>query len=257
MWYGIRLFCHIVLSISRWFNKIFLTSESVTSAKSLPKVWDIEQIRISLGDEVCENFLAVHAFLGCDTVSRIFGFGKGAGLKKFINDEQFKYYLSVFSNDNCSQDEIAAAGENVISMLYGERGTTANLNDLRYAVFCKKISVNTKAVLPENLPPTTDAAKYHSLRAYHQIQALKGRNLLVEEWGWIRRGKFLLPKLMSQSPAPANLMKLIKCNCKTGCAANSQCSCRKNNIKCTPMCGTCKGVSCVNHQESEEGDDIL
>ena len=38
------------------------------------------------------------------------------------------------------------------------------------------------------------------------------------------------------------------------CGPKSRCSCRKNNIKCTPMCGTCKGVSCTNHQECVEGE---
>ena len=198
--------------------------------------------------------MSVHAFLGCDTVSRIFGLGKGTGLKTFLKDADFRQHISLFSNEHCTQDEVSNSGELLMIMLYGGKGV-ASLNELRHSTFHKKLSNNTKAILPEQLPPTSDAARFHSLRAYHQVQAWKGIKLPVDDWGFIRRGKYLLPKLMSKPPAPANLMKLIKCNCQTGCGPKSRCSCRKNNIKCTPMCGTCKGVSCTNHQECVEGDD--
>ena len=47
-----------------------------------------------------------------------------------------------------------------------------------------------------------------------------GVNLPPEEWGWIIKKNYLLPKLMNRSPAPATLMKLVRCNCKTGCENN-------------------------------------
>ena len=68
-------------------------------------------------------------------------------------------------------------------------------------------------------------------------------------WGWLKKDNILLPKLMTFPPAPLNLLKIIKCNCKTECAATSHCSYRKNDIKCTSICGNCKGVSRLNHQE--------
>ena len=89
--------------------KIYLTSDSVTSGRSAPKVWDIHDIIVNLGDDVCRNILIIHSFFGCDTVSRIYGFGKGTGLKKFINNEQFRSSLSSFSNEGVSQCDIASA----------------------------------------------------------------------------------------------------------------------------------------------------
>ena len=226
-------------------KKIYLTADSSTT---FSKIWDVIQIKEYLGNEVCHNILSVHAFLGCDTVSRIFGFGKGTGLKTFMNNPDFRQHMSLFSNEQCSQDEVSNSGEKLMIILYGGKGVSS-LDELRHATFQKKLSSNTKAILPEHLPPTSDAARFHSLRAYHQIQSWKGYKLPVEDWGFVTKGKYLLPKLMSKPPAPANLMKLIKCNCKTGCGPKSRCSCRQNNIKCTPMCGDCKGVSCTNHQE--------
>ena len=102
-------------------------------------------------------------------------------MKKFLNNEQFKTSLFPFSNDGCSQTEIAEAGERVLLLLYGG-DVNSNLNDLRYSTFCRKTLVNTKAVQPETLPPTSDAAYFHSLRVYHQVQSWKGNNLPAEEW---------------------------------------------------------------------------
>ena len=162
--------------------KICLTSELVTATRSVPKVWDIDVVKSTLGPNVSHNILAIHAFFGCDTVSRIYGFGKGTGLKKFISNEQFRSYLSLFSNKNMSQGDIASAGEKAIAMLYGGN-SSETLDKLRYTVFCTKLSVNTKFVSPELLPPTTDAATFHSYRAYHQVQTWMGVNLPPEEWG--------------------------------------------------------------------------
>ena len=234
---------------------LFLTSESTSSSKSPPKCWNIPQIKRSLGDEVCESILQIHAILGCDTTSRIHGIGKGASLKRFQKDEHFREYLIKFSNSSASQEEVAEAGECALLMLYGER-SEANLNNIRYDAFCKKISTSSKAVLPENLPPTSDAARFHSFRVFHQVQRWKGVLLPALDWGWIMKGNFLLSKLMSQALAPIELLKLIKCNCKSGCAPNSNCSCQKNNLKCTPMCGSCKAVSCCNHQEIDDTDTV-
>ena len=49
-------------------KKIFMTAESISASRSQPKVWDVYEIRFSLGDVVCNKILAIHAFFGCDTV---------------------------------------------------------------------------------------------------------------------------------------------------------------------------------------------
>ena len=231
------------------YQKIFLTWEAKTSCKTPPKIWDIFETKYSLGIAVCENILPVHALLGCDTTSRIHGIGKGTTLRKFEKDANFREKLSIFSKSNCSINEIAENGESIVSMLYGSSDTD-DLGSMRYAIFCKKLATNTKVIVPEVLPPTSDALKWHSLRVYHQVQAWKGIALNTEEWGWICKGKFLLPKLMSQPAGPAELLKVIRCNCKTDCAT-SRCSCYKHNLKCSAMCGVCKGVSCLNHQDRD------
>lgn len=44
------------------------------------KIWDIKKTKAALGRDICLRILFVHAFLGCDTTSRVHGIGKGAAL---------------------------------------------------------------------------------------------------------------------------------------------------------------------------------
>ena len=99
-------------------------------------------------------------------------------------------------NGNCTQEQISNSGELLMIMLYGGKKVTS-LNELRASTFHKKLSSNTKAILPEHLPPTSDASRFHSLRTYHQVQAWKGIKLPADDWGFIRRGRYLLSNFMS------------------------------------------------------------
>ena len=46
-----------------------------------PRLWDIKAVKKQLGPEVCSHILFLHAVLGCDTTSRLYGIGKGTSLK--------------------------------------------------------------------------------------------------------------------------------------------------------------------------------
>ena len=54
-------------------------------ANARRRVWAMKRVKTKLGEDVCANIFFIHALLGCDTNSRIFGNGKGAALKKFPN----------------------------------------------------------------------------------------------------------------------------------------------------------------------------
>ena len=189
--------------------------------------------------------------MGCDTTSRIHNTGKGIALQKILNNVQFRKNIYTFNDTTVSEKQIANSGEIIISMLYGEK-EPQSLGNLRYNVFCKKIATSKTAVLPEYLPPTTDAAKLHAFRVYHQVQVWRGNNSLnAENWGWYIKGNFMLPKSTEKPPAPEDLLKLIRCkSCKTDCQSN-RCSCFKNGLKCSAICGMCRGVSCSNGQDVE------
>ena len=56
------------------------------------------------------------------------------------------------------------------------------------------------------------------------------------EWGWDLQGGKLVSLMMDLNPAPDKLLKMIRCNCSTGCVTQ-KCSCRRNGLECTTTCG--------------------
>lgn len=118
----------------------------------------------------------------------------------------------------------------------------------RAAMFSRKVASRSVYLPPESLPPTCDAARYHSYRVYHQVQTWLGNILDPTKWGWLlHKGQNmkLKPVSMRRDAAPASLLKLVKCNCHGRCDKNT-CSCRKNGLSCTLACGYCKGITCTN-----------
>ena len=59
----------------------------------------------------------------------------------------------------------------------------ACLKELRVTRFTEKVSKSSIFVDTKMLPPTSDAAKYHSLRVYLQVQIWLGNELNPTEWG--------------------------------------------------------------------------
>ena len=167
-------------------------------------------------------------------------------------------------NESASPHDIIAAGEQVLVSAYtGKPGE--KLDSLRYKRFCEKVVTNTTQVQPQTLPPTSAAAKYHSLRVYLQIQQWNGHELQPEEWGWSVGEGGLMPMHTDLPPAPDELLQIIRCNCQTDCGS-MRCTCKKHNVKCYPACGNCRGSGCMNsdnlacdeeYDELEDEDDII
>jgi len=93
-----------------------------------------------------------------------------------------------------------------------------SLNSLRYAKYMEMVS-SAKAIDPQKLPSTARAAHYHSLHVHLQViphyslyrsstVGLKARWFEVE----------LQPIMTDLEPAPAGLLKFIRCKCKLSTA---------------------------------------
>ena len=122
---------------------------------------------------------------------------------------------------------------------------TLALNSLRYIKYCQKVATGNVCLQPENLPPTSSAASFHSLRVYLQVQEWKQNQLRPQDWGWRLSDGRLLPILTDRPPAHQSLLEMICRNCRTDC--NTQrCSCKKHGLECSSACGVCKGESCLN-----------
>ncbi|KAG1672652.1 hypothetical protein GQR58_015915 [Nymphon striatum] len=162
---------------------VLIAQTAVEAANLNTTVLNIKLVKQDLGDAVCDGILFIHAILGSDTTSHVHGFGKEASLKKFTTSKQFQNQASIFYNETSTKDDIIEAGEKALVLLYnGQQDDT--LNGLRYKKFCEKVATKSSHVQPQSLPPTTRAAKFHSLRVYHQVQEWKAnQHLLSTEWG--------------------------------------------------------------------------
>ena len=56
-------------------------------------------VKEQLGPEICSNILFLHAVLGCDTTSHLYGIGKGTSLKKFKLSRHFREQAKVFATE--------------------------------------------------------------------------------------------------------------------------------------------------------------
>ena len=96
----------------------------------------------TIGLEVCNNILFLHAVLGCDTTSQLYGIGKGTSLKKFKSSKHFQEQAKVFAVESATLKDISATGEQVLVNVYN--GTPGeSLDSLRYKSFCEKVATNT------------------------------------------------------------------------------------------------------------------
>lgn len=196
--------------------------------------------------------LFIHAILGCDTTSSVFGIGKGLALKK-IKLPHFTKQAEVFRQPNRSKDEIASAGEAALVCIYGGL-QDEELNHLRYKRFLTKVATGSVYVEPKSLPPTSEAARYHSFRVYHQVQRWMGADLDACDWCWEAKDGMLIPVKTHKEPAPQSLLKVIHCNCKTDCCTR-KCTCKRHGLECSDVCGECRGVSCTNTSYPDQDSD--
>ncbi|CAM1331124.1 Uncharacterised protein r2_g4015 [Pycnogonum litorale] len=235
---------------------LFFQPEPKKNVKK-PRVWNMKSVKQQLGPGVSQHIFFMHALLGCDTTSQVYGIGKGASLKKFKTSAHFREQANVFDRQAASTDDVIEAGEKALACLYnGKPGES--LKVVRHKRFCQKVASSTSHVQPQSLPPTSAAAKHHSLRVYYQVQQWKGiaaDELRPDDWGWRESSRGLVPVQTDLPPAPQEPLKMIHCNCQTDCSS-LKCTCKKHDIDCSAACGNCRGSACTNStQVACDSDD--
>lgn len=191
---------------------------------------------------------------GCDTTSSVFRKGKRLCFTKLSKNDELRTRVNIFNNSKSSPEEVVSAGEAfLISMYQPASGKT--LDDMRYTSYKRLIAkqpVYAKFDLAI-LPPTSCAAREHSLRVFHQVQLWRGNQLPPTDWGWKVVEGQLVPITTLKAAAPAKLLKLIACNCKVGC--EKTCQCRQAGLMCNAMCGYCTGHGCSNRLVEDDIED--
>ena len=151
------------------FHGMGMTAATTPATKRNPRCWNIKHVQRILGRDICTNLLFAHAILGCDTISRVISLGKGSALKYIRFDSYFTKQARIFLDENATEYDIINAGKAALVSLY--KGTVCEiLDDLRLLRFHQKVATSTTFVQPEHLPPTSSAAKYHSLHVFYQVQ---------------------------------------------------------------------------------------
>ncbi|GBM32600.1 hypothetical protein AVEN_195560-1 [Araneus ventricosus] len=141
-------------------------------------------------------------------------------------------------------DQVTKAGYTFLIHFHGgnHRTSACDLNHLRYTLFTQS-ATKARSTLAR-LPPTVDAARFHALRTYLQIQKWLGHEKNPLEWGWVPIRFGLSPRKMERDAAPESLLKIISCNCKKGC--KNACGCRKAGLICSSLSTCSLGEACQN-----------
>ena len=122
-------------------------------------VYNIKVLKQVLGEAVCNDLLFLHAFTGCNSVSRVFGIGKKSGFQWIIKREKImKDCSKTFFQPKQTQEVVETNGSKaMIALLNGDRKDSLALN--RYNNLCKKVARAKMFVTSELLPPTISASK--------------------------------------------------------------------------------------------------
>ena len=231
-------------AISPSHHDIFLQTAS--------KIINIRTLQDHINPDVAASLLFLYALTGCDTVSRQYGIGKVMAMGKC---DKLKDHAIAFLTPNQVHDNVNKHG---LEVLYSCK-PGHSLDFERAARFSSKVASRSMYLPPESLPPTCDAVRYHSYRVYHQVPTWLGNDLDPTKWGWLLHKspnvERLKPVKMRMDPAPATLLKLVKCNCHGKCDKNS-CSCYKNGLVCSLACGHCKGITCNNAAVNNEAEHL-
>ena len=113
-------------------------------------------------------------------------------------------------------EDVVSADEKAIVCLYNGSSD----DTLRHAKFCEKTAKSPTFVKVHKLPPTSAAVRYHSMRAYLEVQQWKQPTCPLDplNWDWNVVQSQCEPIQVDLPPAPDTLLQFIRCNCKTTAA---------------------------------------
>ncbi|KAK3917997.1 LexA repressor [Frankliniella fusca] len=174
-----------------------------------------------------KNILAFHALTGCDTNSFIAGIGKRGALAVYRDHCKLLDGLGVGE----ARERLVSKSEKFMVLLYKRKENTCD--EARHILFGKVSS-------PELLPPTSDAARLHILRATYQaavwLKADTARPDLPDpcQHGW-RLEENYTPVYTTLPAVPETCTQLLSCGCRSACSTRL-CKCRREEEVCTKLC---------------------
>ena len=135
---------------------------------------------------------------------------------------------------------ILKTGAELISFLYCNGSQTPSLTDLRYRQMI------------ERMAPTERAAQFHALRVHHQVSAWLNLCpvLPFTDYGFTKNCNIVSPVVTDKASAPDDLLRDIRCSCKSSTPLCKSCTCCKYHIPCSIHCHC--GGQCENSSQTEQ-----
>ena len=203
---------------------------------------------------IANQLLAVHVLSGCDTVSQMYGIGKGKAVQKM---QSMKHPLTYLGKPNVQMNLVIKEATDFVAACYGAR-TVPNMSTARYNVWTSKMASKHLKSAPslKMLPPTTEAFEQHVHRAH--FQAAIWRSALEPDppaldpthYGWSMDSSALLhsaPLPVDVLPAPLDVLQLIKCGCSSEQpCSTARCGCFSAHLSCSIFCGCHVDNRCHN-----------
>ena len=189
----------------------------LTGNKHRRRYVNLSQTGRKLGPQVCRVLPGMHALTGCDSTSAFVGKGKVQALQLVTSCEQIQQHLQLLGPefDPPNFERLATACQSVVCALYGY--ASADISAVRYAMFCARAADSSQ------LPPTQDGLCLHIRCANYQATvwrcALEAKSDVPSphNHGWVVEDGCIRVVWMELPPAPRDVLKLISCNCRTGC----------------------------------------
>jgi len=214
------------------------------------------------------QILAAHTISGCDTVSYLWGIGKGTVLKML----KAGYQLNRLGFLHAELPDVTKEATRFYAACYGLKDTD-DMSTIRYGVWSSKMANTKLSAAPDlkSLPPTSDAFQEHVKRAHYQAAIWRASldpnppTIDPSQYGWSRdqTSNMLVPVPLPPhvSPAPVDVLQMIRCGCSSNKPCSTmRCSCSAAKLSCSMFCG-CHGMAeCQNDQtkfvSSDDADDI-
>ena len=114
---------------------------------------DIKKFKQLLGNKLTQSILAIHAFCGCNTTSRLHSVRSRRVLQKIWKSQEFQNLLMIFSLPLSDRKDILQAGEKILLLLLSGKWEKT-FDVLRVHKYHEKISRQTQhSVKIETLGP--------------------------------------------------------------------------------------------------------
>lgn len=96
-------------------NDIYLNT---SGKKKIGEMVIVRSVQANIGIKLSDQILVIHALSGCDTTFELFGISKSTVFKKFTSSSSTQQSSEVVCNEQCTVDQVAAAGCKLLAMVY-------------------------------------------------------------------------------------------------------------------------------------------